>query len=143
MAHKTIQDAANNLRQVAGFIGERYTLGINGADWQTPAASQQAEQNWVQGVQRAITDGSRREGILAVSNQAWRTAAIDKGAPIIGTRIVASIAKYTANFGPVLAAMNAEASALPPRVASATQNVTNRLIPIIHAAQRAAGKAET
>lgn len=142
MARKTIQQAAANLQQVAGLIGERYTQGINGADWQTPAASQQAETNWGQGVQAAIASGARREGILGVTNQQWRTAAIEKGAAVIGRRITESISKYSQNFGPILIAMNEEANRLPDRTSSATTNVQQRLIPIIHAAQRAAGKPE-
>ncbi len=140
---KTIQQSAENLRQVAALIGPRYTIGINNADWQTPASSDQAEQNYASGVQAAVASGARRSGILNVTNQQWQTAATTKGAGVIGQRIADAIPKYIANFGPILAAMSAEQATLPPRTTSATQNVTNRLIPIIHAAQRAAGKAET
>lgn len=137
---KTIQQAAENLRNVAPLIGARYTIGINNADWQGPASSEQAEQNWGQGVQRAIASGARREGILAVSNQQWQTAATTKGAPVIGQRIVDSISKYSQNFGPILQAIGAVSQNLPPRTASASQNVTNRLLPVIRAAMEAAGK---
>lgn len=143
MANKTIQDAVTNLRQAAPLIQARYTLGINGAEWQTPAASEQAEQNYGSGVQRAIADGSRRTGILAVTNQAWRDAAIRKGASVIGDRIIQSLDKYQRNFGPILTAMNTASAALMPRTTSARANVTNRLLPIIEAAQIAAGKTPT
>ena len=143
MARKTIQMAVDNLRQVAPLIGERYRQGIAGADWQGPASSDAAESNWGTGVQRAISSGARREGILAVSNQQWQQAAISKGAAIIGDRITLSLDKYQRNFAPILAAMNQEAAALPARTASAAQNVTNRLLPIIRAAQIAAGKQPT
>lgn len=143
MARKTIQQAMENLRQVAPLIGARYTQGIQGADWQGPASSDQAEQNYGAGVQRAISDGSRRNGILAVTNQAWQNAAISKGAAVIGARIVDALDKYSRNFGPILTAMNAEAATLPARTASAAQNVTNRLLPIIRAAQIASGKQPT
>lgn len=137
---KTIQQAAENLRQSAGLIGARYTVGINNADWQTPASSDQAETNYGQGVQRAIADGSRRSGILAVSNQAWQQAAVTKGAGVIGQRIVDALPKYSQNFAPILLAMGTAAQNLPPRTTSASQNVTNRLLPIIRAAMEAAGK---
>lgn len=140
---KTIQQAAENLRQSAPLISQRYTIGINNADWQGPASSEQAEVNYGQGVQQAIANGTRRTGILAVSNQAWQQAAVTKGAPIIGQRIVDALPKYVTNFGPILTAVAAVAEALPPRTASATQNVTNRLLPVIRRAQEAAGKTPT
>ena len=140
MARKTIAMAAENLRGSTALIGERYRQGINGADWQGPASSDQAEQNWATGVQAAVADGSRRAGILAVTNAQWQTAAIEKGVPNIARGIIAGLQKYQTNFGPILAAMNAEAATLPPRTNSATQNVQTRLLPIIRSAQIAAGK---
>ena len=107
---KTIQQAGENLRQVAPLIGARYITGINNADWQGPASSEQAEQNYSTGVQRAVADGTRRAGILEVSNQQWQQAAVSK-------------------------------TNLPPRTTSASQNVTNRLLPIIRSAMEAAGKS--
>ena len=137
---KTIQQAAENLRNVAPLIGARYTIGINNADWQTAASSEQAETNWGTGVQAAIASGSRREGILAVSNQSWQQASVTKGAGVIGQRITDAIPKYSANFGPILQAMTTAQQNLPPRTSSPSQNVTNRLLPIIRAAREAAGK---
>jgi len=143
MARRTIQQAAANLTQVAaaGIIGPRYRDGVQSADWQTNAASQQAETNYAEGVQRAVAAGTRRAGILAVSNEQWRQAAIEKGVPIIGQRVQAGIAKYTQNFGPILQAMNSAADNLPPRTTSPSQNITNRMVPIVRAAVEAAGKA--
>jgi len=138
---KTIQQAAENLRSAAPLIGARYTIGINNADWQTAAASDQAEANWGQGVQRAIASGARREGILAVTNQQWQTAAVNKGSQVIGQRIVDAIPKYTQNFGPILTAIGTVSQNLPPRTTSPSQNVTNRLLPVIRAAVEAAGKS--
>lgn len=141
MARKTIQNAMDNLRASTATIGPRYTIGIQGADWQGPASSDQAEQNWGTGVQRAIADGSRRTGILAVSNNVWQQLSISKGAAVIGQRVNDALDKYQRNFAPILSAMNQAASILPPRTASATQNVNTRLLPIIAAAKEAAGKS--
>jgi len=142
MARRTIQEAGANLRAVAtaGLIGPRYIQGVNGADWQTPAASDQAEQNYATGVQAAVAEGRRRAGILAVTNAEWRTAAAEKGGAIIGNRIVGAIEKYQRNFGPILTAMNAAAGTLPARTTSASQNIQNRMLPVVRAAVEAAGK---
>ncbi len=137
---KTLEQTVENLRSSSGLIGARYTTGINNASWQQAAASDQAETNYGQGVQMAVANGTRRAGILRVSDADWRTAAITKGAAVIGQRIVDALPKYRANFAPILAAMSSAAEALPARTTSATQNVQNRLLPIIAAAQTAAGK---
>jgi len=137
---KTIQQAADNLNQVAPLIQQRYVQGVQGAEWQSAAASDQAEANYAEGVQRAVARGARRDGIMNVSNQAWQTAAVNKGGPRIGPGIQASIDKYMRNFGPVLQAITAAVANLPPRTTSAQQNVTNRLMPIIRAEKEAVGR---
>ena len=137
---KTLDQTVENLRSVAGLIGARYTVGINNASWQQAAASDQAEANYGTGVQRAIADGSRRSGIMKVSDAEWRQQSIAKGAAVIGARITDSLNKYRQNFAPILAAMTSVSENLPPRTTSATQNVTTRLLPVIAAAQTAAGK---
>lgn len=143
MARKTIDQAVNNLNQVVGFIGQRYTAGVSVADWQGPASSPEAETNYAVGVQQAVADGRRLAGINRVTNQQWRDASINKGAQVIGQRVQDGLAKYRTNFAPILSAMNSAAANLVPRTASARQNVTNRLLPIIEAAQVAAGKTPT
>ena len=77
---------------------------------------------------------------MRVSDAEWRSAAISKGASVIGARITDALPKYREKFAPILQALTAASEALPPRTTSATQNVTNRLLPIIAAAQTAAGK---
>ena len=137
---KTLEQTVENLRQSTALIGQRYTTGINNAQWQAAAASDQAEQNYGTGVQQAISSGARRAGIMRVSDAEWRSAAISKGAAVIGARITDALPKYRERFAPILQALTAASEALPPRTTSATQNVTNRLLPIIAAAQTAAGK---
>lgn len=137
---KTLEQTVENLRSSAPLIGARYTVGINNAQWQAAAASDQAEQNYGTGVQAAIANGSRRAGIMRVTDAEWRAAAISKGAQVIGARITDALPKYRERFAPILQAMTQAAEALPPRTTSATQNVTNRLLPIVAAAQQAAGK---
>lgn len=137
---KTIQQAADNLNQAAPLVQQRYVQGVQGAEWQSAAASDQAEANYAEGVQRAVARGARRDGIMAVTNAQWQQAAINKGGPRIVSGIQGGLEKYIRNFGPVLQAITAAVSALPPRTTSAQQNVTNRLLPIIRAEKEAVGK---
>ena len=139
---RTIQEATDNLRQVAQaqIIGPRYTAGINRADWQGPASSQQAEANYAAGVQAAVAEGRRVAGIRNISNGDWQRLCIQKGSLVIGQRIIDSIDKYTRNFGPILTAMNQAADAHHQRTASPTQHIQNRMVPVVRAAVEAAGK---
>ena len=142
MSRRTIQQARDNLLQVANanIIGPRYISGVQGADWQTAAMSPQSELNYAEGVQKAVQNGSRVKGIQAVSNQQWRTASEQKGGPIIGQRVAGSIQKYEQNFGPILTAMNNAADNLPARTTSPSQNIANRMVPVVQAAVEASGK---
>jgi len=137
MAFKTIQQAKENLQRAIPLISERYRQGVESADWQTNAASEQAEQNFAAGVQQAIANKSRQKGIQGVSNQQWREAARVKGANSIGQGIQMGLQRYEQNFAPVLGAMQAAAKALPPRTTDPIANVTARVIPVVQAAVNA------
>jgi hypothetical protein len=132
--HRTIQTASANLGQAAANIPARYTAGVNAADWATPASSAQAEANYAAGVQKAVTNKTRAAGVNRVGNSAWRAAAVAKGAPVIGSRITASLQKYQTNFQPILSAMNAAADAAPARTLDPVANIQSRLIPVVQAA---------
>lgn len=142
MARKTIAQAVENLRAVAStqIIGQRYIAGVQGADWQGPASSPQTAQNWANGVQQAISDGRYASGIQRVSNADWRTAAEQKGGPVIAQRVLGAVQKYQQNFGPILSAMNNAAGGLPARTTSPSQNIQNRMVPVVRAAVEASGK---
>lgn len=142
---RTIAEAAANLEQVAkaNIIGPRYIAGIKKADWQTAAASEQAELNYASGVQAAITDKRRQAGVMAVSNQDWQTAAEMKGGPIISNRVLGGIAKYTRNFGPILEQVNRTVATLPARTTSPSQNIRARMEPVVQAMVEASGKTYT
>lgn len=142
MTRKTIQMATEALRGAASSpeLSRRYIAGVQSADWQTGASSAQASQNYADGVARAVSEGRFTAGVQAVSNQEWRQAAEAKGGPVIGQRIIGALNKYTQNFGPILSAMNSAAGSLPARTTSPSQNITNRMIPIVRAAVEASGK---
>ena len=139
--HKTIGEAKANLEQSIAYIPDRYKQGVSKADWATPAASDEAESNYASGVAKAVADGTRQKRVREVSNEAWKAAAMDKGARNIGEGIRKGLAKYTARMGPVLDAMNSAADSAPARTTDYRQNINNRLIPVIEAAKRAAGRS--
>jgi len=137
---KTVQTASANLEQSLANIPQRYTDGVKGADWQSKAGSEQAEQNFSSAMQKAIAQKRRQAGVQRVSNADWQNAAATKGGPIIAERIRGSLGKYQANFGPVLDAMNMAAERAPARTTDYRANINNRLVPVVEAAKRQAGK---
>lgn len=140
---KNIDQAAANLKQAAdsGIIGPRYIAGIDAADWKSRASDPQTAQNYATGVTAAIADGRYQRGIERVTNEQWRAAAKQKGGSIIGQRVSGGIDNYRKNFGPILSAINSAVASLPARTTSPTQNVQNRLLPVIQAAMQASGKS--
>ena len=137
---RTIQQAASNLQASVSLIPARYRQGVEGADWATSAGSESAEQLYATKVQEAIAQKRRQRGVQRVGNEAWRAAALNNGAPIIGSRITASIGKYQTNFGPVLDAMTRAASSLKPKTGDLATDIANRVTPVAQAARNASPK---
>lgn len=140
VVHKTIGEAKKNLEEAIPYIGPRYKTSVMKADWATPAGGDQAEANFADGVAKAVANKSRQKGVRLISNADWQSASANLGAPIIGERVRAGLTKYEANMGPVLDAMNAAADAAPAKGPDFRANITNRLVPVVEAAMKAAGK---
>ena len=138
--HKTIGQAKDNLDKSIAYIPDRYKAAVGKADWATPAGSDEAESNYGEAVSRAVADRTRQKRVREVSNEEWRSRAKDVGGARIGEGVRKGLGKYTARMGPVLDAMNAASDAAPARVIDWRANITNRLIPVVEAARRAAGK---
>jgi hypothetical protein len=140
MVRKTIDIASKNLEQSVAVIPARYSEMIKRADWATPATSDAAQRLWIEKITSPEVQERRLTRLKQVSNTDWQQAAIEKGAPVIGDRIRRAVPKYKERFGPILDAMNTAAERAPPRTADWRTNITNRLIPVVEAAKRAAGK---
>ncbi len=141
MPRATIEDATRNLESSLATIPGRYEMGVQNADWKAGVDSPQANENWKMGIQNAVNNDYWKKGIGNVSNESWKQAAMTKGKNSIAEGIRQSLPKYQANFTPILAAMNDQAARLPPRTTDFRQNVSNRVIPVIEAARRAAGRS--
>lgn len=141
MVLKTKEEARENWETSIAYVPDRYTKGVDKADWATPAGSDAAEKNYADGVTKAVGAKSRQKGVRAVTNEDWKTAAKTKGAPIIGTRMTESAAKYASNFGAVYDKVTPVISALPPKTTDWRNNINNRLIPTVAAWRKAAGKS--
>ena len=140
MVMKTRAEAKENLEAAIAFIPDRYTKGVEKADWITPAKSDQAEKNYADGISKAVAEKTRQKAIARLTNDDWKRAAIDKGAGVIGERIRGALDKYDSNFGPIYEAVQAKVKALPARTVSWRDNITKRLVPTVEAWRKAAGK---
>lgn len=140
MPRATIQQAQNNYQNSIAIVPERYEMGVQNADWKTAVSSEQAKRNWDDGVTAAMQNNSWRRGVENVSNETWKNAAATKGRNSIAEGMRMGADKYVRNFQPVLEAMNQAASSLPPRTSDYRQNITARVLPVVQAAKRAAGK---
>jgi len=140
MVVKTKEEARANFEAAISYIPDRYAAGVRKADWAGPAGSDQAERNYAAGVGKAVSTKRRQTKVRAVSNSEWQTAAVTKGAPIIGERIRGSLDKWAANFGPAYDAVVAKVGTLPPSTTDFRANINNRLVPVVEAWKRAAGK---
>lgn len=140
MPRANIQQAQANYQNSIAVVPERYEAGVQGADWKTAVSSEQAKRNWADGITAAMQNDSWRRGVEGVSNEAWKNAAATKGRNSIAEGMRMGADKYVRNFQPVLEAMNQAAGTLPPRTSDYRQNITARVLPIVQAAKRAAGK---
>jgi len=140
MVNKTRAEAKANLEAAIAFIPDRYKAGVEKADWLGPAKSDQAERNYADGVSKAVGAKSRQKAIAKLTNEDWKRAAIDKGAGVIGERIRGALDKYDANFGPMYEQVLTKVTALPARTVNWRDNINKRLVPVVEAWRKAAGK---
>ena len=140
MAIKSVEDARANLEQAIPLIPDRYKRGVENARWKEAAASDVAEKNFADAMQKVIQQKARKKGIERVSDEEWKEAAITKGATVIADRIAQSMDKYEKNFGAVYNKARAEFEKLPPRSTDWRANINNRLVKTVEAWKKAAGK---
>lgn len=140
MVAKTLEEAKANFSAAVAYIPSRYAAGVQKADWLTPAKSDNAERNFADGVGKAVANKTRQKAISGMSNDDWKNAAVNKGAPIIGTRIQGALDKWGAAFGPVYSQVLSRVATLPPATTDFMANINARLIPTVQAWKKAAGK---
>jgi len=112
-----------------GRVPGAYKAGVAATnDWQEKAASDDAENLWKERIDEAAARKARQKAIGAVSNEDWKSAAVNKGSARIGAGMTAAQGKRAQKHEPYRAAI--EGMTLPPKTSDPAQNVTNRVIPI-------------
>jgi hypothetical protein len=120
---KSQAQAQANYTAAAALVPARYKAGVATADWQAPALA--GQDLYVQRLQDPEVLARRAKNIGKVSDGEWRTAADQKGSPIIGARMTAAAPKQQAKWAPYRAAL--ESYTLPPKSADPQTNVINRV----------------
>ena len=141
MVVKTKEEARANFEASIGYIPARYTSGVQKADWLNPAKSDAAEKNFADGIGKAISNKTRQKEIAKMTNEDWKNAAVNKGAPIIGDRIRGALDKWQTEWGPKYDAVVSKVAALPPKTTDWRNNINTRLVPVVKTWRKAAGKA--
>lgn len=137
---KTKEEAKANLEASLTYVRGRYEAGIGRADWQTKASSEAAEKNYADGVNKAVAKKSRQIGIRKVSNADWQALATTKGGAVIAERMRGALDKQAANYSPIYDAVKSQVDRLPAKSIDFRANITSRLIPVVEAEKKAAGK---
>lgn len=140
MVVKTKEEAKANFEASISYIPDRYKAGVAKADWLTPAKSDASEKNYADAVTKAVGQKARQKAIQGMTNDEWKTAATNKGAPIIGERIRGALDKWAAEFGPMYDQVCSKVATLPPAGLDWRANINSRLVPTVEAWRKAAGK---
>ena len=140
MVVKSKEEARANFEASIGYIPARYVSGVQKADWLTPAKSDAAEKNFADAMSKALASKSRQKGVAAITNEEWKAAAVNKGAPIIGMRISGAMDKWAANWGPKYDQVASKVATLPPRGTDWRNNINTRLVPVVETWRKSAGR---
>lgn len=139
MKVKSPNIAKTNYVDSTTFVAKRFEQGVSQADWKDLAI--QGQDLYEEQMRRDEILARRRTGIEKVSNDTWRSVTIQKGKNVIAQRMKDASDKWQRETAPYMETLsNLE---LPPREASGTANVMNRLLPIVEALERRKAELST
>ena len=106
-------------------------------EWEQKAKSPEAEQNYAEGVSRAVQHQLRLKGLQSVSAQEWAGAVQGSGS-VYQQKTSMAVNKWASRFAPYAAIIDRVVSTLPPKTpGNGVQNWLNRGAPIVEALQSA------
>jgi len=126
---KPLADAKKHFEEIIPKIPERYEAEVKRAAWRDPAI--EGEDLFKEAMAVVIAEELRRKGIEKLTDDQWRSTTVEKGKPIIGTRIRARLDVWATNWSPYRSAL--EAVELPAKVIDWEANIDARVKPIVRA----------
>jgi hypothetical protein len=127
--YPTVEEVRKRLEAALGTIADRYKAGVQASSWKDPTLKQ--ADHYYTALDRIKTEDLYRKGVNASSDDEWRSGAIQKGAPILPTRLRAALPKWESNWGPKYEAVKRTITTLPPPTPDAETNIDLRLKPIV------------
>ena len=127
---KSLDQTQKNWEGAIGRVPSAYSDGVKGAK-DVIAKAIAAEDLYAAKVQEAIAKKLRAKKLAEVSDEEWRSAALDKGASRIGPGMTASKQKFNTGISKVLSTI--QGVSIAPRTADPMANVDNRVKPIVAA----------
>lgn len=124
---KSLDQTQKNWEASHGRVPQAYSDGVKGAK-DVIAKGIAAEDLYAQRVQETIASKKRARMLANVSDEQWRQAALEKGAPRIAQGMAAAKNKYNSGMSKVLAVI--QGVTIAPRTADPMQNIDNRVKPI-------------
>lgn len=126
---KNPNDIAKKWARNLGQSGESIRSGVMGVtESPTQKAAQRADA-YMQGVQRAVTDGKWQAGLNRVSTEDWRRAMLDKGLPRIASGASNGTPKMEAFMGEFLPHLEEGRRNLPAR--GGLENNIQRMVQMV------------
>jgi len=129
--YPSLEEVRERLRAATATIGARYQKGVEASKWKDPTLAK--KQHYYTAMQNVIANDLYGKGVERSSDEVWRTGAVQKGAPILGTRLAAALPKWEARWGPKFEAVKRVAQGLPPSTTDYMTNIQQRLVPIVEA----------
>jgi len=129
---KDLEEVKKRYEQAANYAPERYSRAIPTIEWQKNAIA--AEDLWAAKIQEAASRKLRAKGIARISDEEFRRALAEKGAPVLGTRMRMAVNRHAENWAPYRDAL--QSVSLPPKTADPIANIDNRVKPIVEALVR-------
>ncbi len=126
---KSETDIKTNYEASTALVPARFEQGVRAATWQNEALK--GQNLYVERMSMPDVLARRSKGIGNVSDDAWRTAAIEKGRNVIGARMKAASDKQVSGFRPYREVLTG--LTLPDKVADPMTNLTNRAGAVVKA----------
>lgn len=130
MKVKPLDEIKTKYGESAKVVPERYRRAVTAVtDWKVAALEGQAL--YAEKMSDASVQGRRARAIERVSNEEWKSRALNIGAGRIGDGISKSVEKQSKGFAPYHATL--VATDLPARTADPMANIDNRLKTVVSA----------
>lgn len=115
----------------------KYEAGVNGGgDWNASTQTNGAKAKYDQAVSAAITADSWRRACKQITTADFKKACIAKSANL-KTGMVAAVDKWETNYSPIYSAVAAVVDTLTPSGSDVSDNIDNRMKPVVLAAIKA------